>query len=80
MREIKFRAFLPEGEWINYCDEKIRLVKNNKEVHVIDGINSVLESHFEFMNNSVDIPFVIRETQRKYQHTIAQLSSWKRIK
>jgi len=25
-----------------------------------------------------DLPFVIRETARKYQHTIAQLSIWRR--
>ncbi len=54
-------------------------LKEGQEVRVLEGINTRLEPHFEFMNNSINVPFVIRETQRKFQHTIAELNSWKRI-
>jgi len=28
--------------------------------------------------NTQDVPFVIKETSRKYQHTISQLSVWRK--
>ena len=29
--------------------------------------------------SAVDMPFVIRETRRKHQHTIAEFSVWKKL-
>jgi len=53
--------------------------ENGKDFSVLDGMKRILEPHFLLMNDPVDVPFVIRETKRKFQHTIAELSSWKRI-
>jgi 5-histidylcysteine sulfoxide synthase/putative 4-mercaptohistidine N1-methyltranferase len=44
----------------------------------LEGITRLLSPHFELMGEPVDVPFVIRETARKHQHTIAQLSIWRR--
>jgi putative 4-mercaptohistidine N1-methyltranferase len=43
------------------------------------GMREVLEPDFELLREPVDIPFVIRETARKFQHTVAELSLWRRL-
>jgi len=53
---------------------------NNNVFSVLDGIKEGLSPHFMMINKPIDVPFVIRETRRKFQHTIAELSSWKRIR
>ena len=53
---------------------------DEKNVTVLEGIKKVLDAHFILINKPVDVPFVIRETRRKFQHTIAELTSWKRIR
>ncbi len=58
--------------WIGgYTDE------NGKEVSTLDGLTEMLKEHFELVATE-DVPFVIRETPRKYQHTISQMSVWKK--
>jgi len=46
-------------------------------VSTLDGLKKMLGKHFEFVACE-DVPFVIRETPRKYQHTISQMSVWKK--
>jgi len=41
----------------------------------LEGLKALLTPQFTLLD-TVDIPFVIRETQRKFQHTIAQMSVW----
>jgi len=58
--------------WIGgYEDE------NGNEVSTLDGLKNMLGKHFELVATE-DVPFVIRETPRKYQHTISQMSVWKK--
>ncbi len=42
----------------------------------LEGIRDALQPEFEPTAEAVDVPFVIRETKRKYQHTVAELSVW----
>jgi len=59
--------------WIGgYEDE------NGNEVSTLDGLKEMLKEHFKLVATE-DVPFVIRETPRKYQHTISQMSVWKKI-
>lgn len=51
--------------------------KNGKEVSTLDGLKRLLEENFELIAIE-DVPFVIRETSRKFQHTISQMSVWRR--
>ena len=44
----------------------------------LEGIKSALAPDFKQAGPPVDVPFVIRETRRKYQHTVAELSVWKK--
>jgi putative 4-mercaptohistidine N1-methyltranferase len=58
--------------WIGgYVDE------NGCEVSTLEGLTKLLEANFELVVTE-DVPFVIRETARKFQHTISQMSVWKR--
>ena len=51
--------------------------ENGLPVHGIDGLKMILSEHFELVE-TFDVPFVIRETARKYQHTLSQMSIWKK--
>ncbi len=44
----------------------------------IDALHDVLSAHFTPVTEPRDVEFVIRETRRKFQHTLAQLTVWKR--
>lgn len=58
--------------WLGgYVDE------NGKEVTTLEGLQEILEENFELIATE-DIPFVIRETSRKFQHTISQMSVWRK--
>jgi len=45
----------------------------------LDGLKEKLGSHFRLLEKPRDIEFVIRETARKFQHTISQLTIWERL-
>ncbi|WP_136515210.1 5-histidylcysteine sulfoxide synthase [Geomonas edaphica] len=45
-------------------------------VWTLDGLKAELEPYFRMLGEPRDVPFVIRETRRKFQHSIAQLTVW----
>ena len=51
--------------------------ENGEDVKTIDTLQTVLGDRFERIHVQ-NLDFVIKETARKYQHTIAQLSVWKK--
>ena len=63
--------FTPKNKWIGGYK------KDGENFATLDGLKMILERDFKFIE-SIDIPFVIRETKRKYQHTIAQMSIWEK--
>jgi putative 4-mercaptohistidine N1-methyltranferase len=62
--------FTNQDHWIG--GKKI----NGENVTTLDGLKAVLGSHFNLYVDPIDVPFVIRETARKHQHTIAQMTIW----
>jgi 5-histidylcysteine sulfoxide synthase/putative 4-mercaptohistidine N1-methyltranferase len=50
---------------------------NGNEVKTLDSLKTVLGEKFELIHVQ-DLDFVIKETARKYQHTISQVSVWKK--
>ncbi len=44
----------------------------------LQGLQAILGEHFRLLQEPEDLPFVIRETARKYQHSLAQLTLWER--
>jgi putative 4-mercaptohistidine N1-methyltranferase len=51
--------------------------RDGESVTTLDGLREILEPGLTLLETR-DIPFVIRETARKFQHTIAQMSIWEK--
>lgn len=45
----------------------------------LDGLTDHLQPEFKLLEPPRDVEFVIRETRRKFQHSVAQLSIWEKI-
>jgi len=45
----------------------------------LEGLQEQLGNHFRMLGKPRDVPFVIRETARKFQHTISQVTIWERV-
>ncbi|MDR9426357.1 MAG: SAM-dependent methyltransferase, partial [Marinobacter sp.] len=52
--------------------------KDGRPVSTLDTLLKRLQPNFELVGEPADIPFVIRETARKYQHTVSQVTVWAR--
>ncbi|MFT7043453.1 MAG: 5-histidylcysteine sulfoxide synthase/putative 4-mercaptohistidine N1-methyltransferase [Candidatus Azotimanducaceae bacterium] len=50
---------------------------NGENFSTLDGLQAELGEHF-VLRHTQDVPFVIRETRRKYQHSIAEMSVWQK--
>jgi 5-histidylcysteine sulfoxide synthase/putative 4-mercaptohistidine N1-methyltranferase len=50
--------------------------KDGENMTTLQAIAQLLSPHFTSVASPQDIPFVIRETSRKFQHTIAQMTVW----
>jgi len=60
--------FTPTEKWIG---------ENNS---TLEGLKGILVASKKFkLVKTKDIPFIIRETSRKYQHSIAEMSLWQKI-
>ncbi|BES71381.1 hypothetical protein RE428_23990 [Marinobacter nanhaiticus D15-8W] len=64
--------YTPRSNWIGGFEQ------DGRSVRVIDGLRQHLEPQFSLQPSTRDLPFVIRETSRKFQHTLAEASVWKR--
>lgn len=63
--------YTPRDKWLGGF-------KVNGELYTtLDGLHAILDDQFE-LTYRTDIPFVIRETRRKFQHTLADMTIWKR--
>ena len=51
--------------------------KNGNEIKTLNTLKKILNENFELIHLK-DIEFVIKESARKFQHTIAQCSIWKK--
>ena len=46
----------------------------------LDSLKELLSPHFVLLDAPRNVEFVLRETRRKFQHTIAELTAWRRAK
>ncbi len=65
-------AFTPRSNWLGGVRE------NGEALGSHQALQRLLAVDFEELAPPRDIPFVIRETARKYQHSLAQLTLWRR--
>jgi len=52
--------------------------KDGESFTTLDGLKVLLEPHFDLIRGPESVPFVIRETSRKFQHTLSEVTVWKR--
>jgi putative 4-mercaptohistidine N1-methyltranferase len=64
--------YTPKAKWLGGIREA------GEPLTTFAGLQRALAPHFEFLHRE-DIPFVIRETARKHQHTIAEMTMWRRL-
>jgi len=64
--------FTPKENWLGGIRE------NGEALTTYQALQRLLLTDFEELAAPQDIPFVIRETARKYQHTVAQLTVWRK--
>ena len=62
--------YTPKQNWLG------GYIKDNKEVRTFDTLKKKLVG-FELLGEH-DVPFVIKETARKHQHTISHMTIWKK--
>ncbi|HPF69912.1 MAG TPA: putative 4-mercaptohistidine N1-methyltransferase, partial [Candidatus Krumholzibacteria bacterium] len=65
--------FTPREKWLG--GRKV----NGENVTTLDGLHAALEPRFRPLGEPRDVEFVIRETARKHQHTVSQLTVWERV-
>lgn len=52
--------------------------KDGESYTTFDGLKDALLPNFELLEGPTQVPFVIRETRRKHQHTLSEVTIWKR--
>jgi len=52
--------------------------KDGENFTTLDGLKAILGQHFRLLGEPRAVPFVIRETRRKFQHTLAEATVWER--
>ena len=62
----------PRPQWLG------SFKKDGERYTTLDALNDVLSRDFLPLGAPRDLPFVIRETARKFQHTVAQVTCWER--
>jgi putative 4-mercaptohistidine N1-methyltranferase len=63
----------PREEWIGGFKHA------GENLTTLDGLKAVLGEHFRLIDGPMEVPFVIRETRRKFQHTLSEVTLWERI-
>ncbi|MCM0080769.1 5-histidylcysteine sulfoxide synthase [Geomonas sp. Red32] len=62
--------FAKKEEWLGGYREA------GEPVYTIDGLKAALSPYFTMLGEPRNLEFVIRETRRKFQHTVAELTVW----
>ncbi len=64
--------FTPKEKWLG------GFKRDGEPVTTLDGLHALLDNAFEMTAEPVKVPFVIRETRNKYQHTFSEVTLWKK--
>tara|TARA_B100000686_G_C16802648_1_gene987310 strand:+ start:2992 stop:5103 length:2112 start_codon:yes stop_codon:yes gene_type:complete len=69
--------------WLEEHTKKVEWIggfkKDGENVSTLDGLKKILASHFKLVQGPQAQPFVIRETSRKFQHTLSEITIWEKI-
>jgi 5-histidylcysteine sulfoxide synthase/putative 4-mercaptohistidine N1-methyltranferase len=50
--------------------------RDGEPVTTLDGLHAALDEHFTPVQEPEEVPFVLRETARKHQHTLSEVTLW----
>jgi 5-histidylcysteine sulfoxide synthase/putative 4-mercaptohistidine N1-methyltranferase len=64
--------YTAKSEWLGGFE------RDGRPVTTLDGLHALLDAHFRRLDRR-DVPFVIRETARKFQHSLAEMTVWERV-
>lgn len=62
----------PRSAWIG------GFKKDGESYTTLDGLQAHLGKHFRRLAEPVQVPFVIRETSHKFQHSLSEMTVWER--
>ena len=65
--------FTPREKWIGGFK-----ANTGESYDTLEGLKNELQPEFTLLTEPQDIPFVIRETRRKFQHTLSQMTIWEK--
>jgi len=63
----------PRAEWIGGFKQ------DGENFTTLDGLKAHLGAHFRLIEGPLEVPFVLRETKRKFQHTLSEVTVWERV-
>lgn len=63
--------YTPKVNWLG------GYIQEGKEIHTLETLQKNLQD-FKLLD-TIDVPFAIKETSRKYQHSLSQMSIWKKL-
>ena len=64
--------YTKRAEWIG------GFKKDGESYTTLDGLKEILADRFNLVEGPTAVPFVIRETRRKHQHTLSEVTVWQR--
>lgn len=64
----------PRDKWVG------GFMRDGQPVRTLDGLTAALSPRFDRVGAVHEVPFVIRETRRKFQHTLSQATFWRRVR
>ncbi|MGV3469491.1 5-histidylcysteine sulfoxide synthase [Limnobacter sp.] len=53
--------------------------KDGESYSTLDGLKEILNGAFTLVDTPKAVPFVIRETRRKHQYTLSEVTVWRRV-
>lgn len=65
--------YTPRADWVG------GFKRDGESFTTLDGLKKILGQHFRLLEGPLEVPFVIRETRRKHQHTLSEVTIWERL-
>ncbi|MFO8142344.1 MAG: putative 4-mercaptohistidine N1-methyltransferase [Marinobacter sp.] len=65
--------YTPKAEWVG------GVIKDGQPYSTLDGLKDMLSPHFRLLGEPRSLPFVIRETRNKFQHSFSELTVWEKL-
>ena len=65
--------YTPKSEWLG------GYLKDGEPFSTLDGLKAQLGPHFRLLGEPRSLPFVIRETRNKYQHSFSEITLWEKL-